>query len=65
MGHKGFLKSKTIQGVIVFIAGFAMSKGWIPALDASAFASDIVTLIGSVYAIYGRLSTKGEKLKIK
>lgn len=64
--EKNFLSSKTIQGLVLTILGLVWHlTGWqVDDATTTALATNIVTFIGIVYAIYGRCATKGEKLKV-
>lgn len=65
MNFKNPIKSKTIQGIFTFLVGYAMTQGWIPQVGAEEIAAHLVVIVGAVYGIYGRVTTKGEKLKLK
>lgn len=64
MNLKNPIKSKTIQGILTFLVGYAMSQDWIPQVGAEEIASHLIVIGGALYGIYGRFSSKGEKLKL-
>jgi len=58
---KNFLLSKTIWGVLISLAGVAMSKFGLTPFDeatSQALAGEIVTLVGAVVAVIGRITAQ-------
>ena len=56
MDSKNAALSKTIIGVLITLAGPYLAKFGI--VDGAGFADEIVSLIGTALAIYGRFSAK-------
>ncbi|HBE45738.1 MAG TPA: hypothetical protein DDW17_09955 [Deltaproteobacteria bacterium] len=56
METKGLLTSKTIWGAIIAIAATALKiAGYDIGGDTEGFVNDIIALLGSAIAIYGRI----------
>lgn len=58
---KSWIKSKTIWGVIIALSPLFSDK---LGFDIGATATDILELIGSAFAIYGRVTAKTEIKKL-
>ena len=57
---KSFVRSKTIMGAVVMLAGFLVQQYGLPVTDSevSAFASILLELAGLALTIYGRIKAR-------
>lgn len=54
-GIKNFLMSKTIWGALVAAIGAFMSASGFETTSLNGFDGELVTLFGSIFAMYGRV----------
>ena len=55
---KNPFKSKTIQGILVSVFPWLLSKVGVDVINAEALAGEVMTVLGTLWAIYGRYSAK-------
>lgn len=56
-GVKGILQSKTIWGVVVMIVAQILKRNGVE-VDEAGLLNDLVSLVGTVLAVYGRVTAK-------
>jgi len=64
MKSKPWYTSKTLQGQLVALIGLVVEWAHLPILqdEVSSLVSVVFILCGTVFGIYGRIVTKGEKI---
>lgn len=60
---KNFLQSKTIQGILISALPYLSNLVGYEIPDHAGFVNDILILVGSVWAIYGRVKAV-DKIKL-
>lgn len=56
-GVKGFLQSKTIWGVVVMVTAQILKRNGVE-VDEAGLLNDIVSIVGTILAVYGRVTAK-------
>ena len=56
-GVKGILQSKTIWGVVVMLLAQVLKRNGVE-VDEAGLLNDMVSLVGTVLAVYGRVTAK-------